>query len=1018
MAKAKSSAQRLLESGIHPAWRRADADLIRPLTTRLIEAAVPGSEIDAAAAVPVVLREIQRVTKAIQELRDGHETFNQRHAVLLSELEKQENILAYAKELGAGIKQLKGDRKAFKRFHGHDAMVARFAREHGDLQRELAFLAERAGILAQEAIGGARSPNDLWQQLSLESQLAPLLEFDGDPRVPKAAFKGLGAALLGLPCDERERSLSRKPLQAIYRAALDRERETWLQCEAVSLLKDAAPDSFTKVLEQRLGEPDGEDDFFVRRRLVSLLAEEKSWREHWFPKLVHDPQPFVRQEVANQLRYEIPLLTTLVREDGEPAVRASALLAIERFQEVVPVAELLCQALRDEKDPYVLRVAIKVAAGRPLSLASEEQAVWREIMLPALRRLHLQTSTILVRRWAAQARERLWCTTDPNHHALATKVSRAAREIAPGKTGKFQDASLGDLDDATLGRVLSVAVQDDFGLDVSRKGKRFRFVRGHRFGFRFWRFWHEIRNPSPDKRQAFRHTVGRIFEGDIRVPSALLSEMSLTKVPGEPFTISEEGGWRPYLPLVDELVSCLDENSYQKPLRIVTSEGITVVRPPKSPHAKWRAHLKLIKRFPELARLRNSEESGTYIAAARQIGFECEFQAFPEESADDSIAKSYSHARLLSIAWIDPEIWNRIRSYFYSVYENSLSQLFIFLAGATAFFGGRHIYLNQRFFHLRNRIPVVVGGWGTRGKSGTERIKAALFNGLGHRMVSKTTGCEAMFLYADTFGKTHELFLFRPYDKATIWEQVNIVNLASKLGSHVFLWECMGLTPSYIEIIQRQWMKDDIATIVNTYPDHEDLQGPAGVNIPQVMTYFVRKNGHVITSEQQMTPILETEAHRLESRFDHVGWLEPGLITPDILDRFPYAEHPNNIALVAELGHQLGVPYDFSLKEMADRVVPDLGVLKVYPPARITGRRLQFVNGCSANERFGALGNWTRLDFDKQEGTGGVDLGRGQQPRRPYCPVPCLCQHCGRRHFYRSDLSNRFESRGYGRIHP
>ena len=33
----------------------------------------------------------------------------------------------------------------------------------------------------------------------------------------------------------------------------------------------------------------------------------------------------------------------------------------------------------------------------------------------------------------------------------------------------------------------------------------------------------------------------------------------------------------------------------------------------------------------------------------------------------------------------------------------------------------------------------------------------------------------------------------------------------------------------------------------------------------------------------------------------------------------------------------------------------------------IDGRRLQFVNGFSANERFGALGNWTRLGFDRQD---------------------------------------------------
>jgi hypothetical protein len=48
---------------------------------------------------------------------------------------------------------------------------------------------------------------------------------------------------------------------------------------------------------------------------------------------------------------------------------------------------------------------------------------------------------------------------------------------------------------------------------------------------------------------------------------------------------------------------------------------------------------------------------------------------------------------------------------------------------------------------------------------------------------------------------------------------------------------------------------------------------------------------------------------------------------------------------------------------MADRVVPDLGVLKSSPAARVRGRRLEFVNGMSANERYGCLGNWERMGF-------------------------------------------------------
>jgi len=163
-----------------------------------------------------------------------------------------------------------------------------------------------------------------------------------------------------------------------------------------------------------------------------------------------------------------------------------------------------------------------------------------------------------------------------------------------------------------------------------------------------------------------------------------------------------------------------------------------------------------------------------------------------------------------------------------------------------------------------------------------------------------------MFLHAHPFGTLREMFLFRPYDKATIWEQHALVCLADKLKCEVFLWECMGLTPAYVDILQRQWMRDDISTITNTYPDHEDIQGPAGINIPQVMTNFIPHNGSLLTTEEQMRPILQNAAKERNTRFKPIGWLEAGLLADDVLARFPYDEHPFNIALVLALGEELG----------------------------------------------------------------------------------------------------------------
>ena len=124
----------------------------------------------------------------------------------------------------------------------------------------------------------------------------------------------------------------------------------------------------------------------------------------------------------------------------------------------------------------------------------------------------------------------------------------------------------------------------------------------------------------------------------------------------------------------------------------------------------------------------------------------------------------------------------------------------------------------------------------------------------------------------------------------------------------------MGLTPEYVDVLQRQWMQDDLATITNTYPDHEDLQGPTGYNVACTIAGFVPRHSQVITTEQQMRPLLVQSCDQAQTHLRKIGWLESGLIPDDILDRFPYKEHPDNIALVAAMAEELGCPYDAALE--------------------------------------------------------------------------------------------------------
>ncbi|MBN2054769.1 hypothetical protein JW905_07595 [bacterium] len=268
--------------------------------------------------------------------------------------------------------------------------------------------------------------------------------------------------------------------------------------------------------------------------------------------------------------------------------------------------------------------------------------------------------------------------------------------------------------------------------------------------------------------------------------------------------------------------------------------------------------------------------------------------------------------------------------------------------------------------HHRNSLRYVIGGWGTRGKSGTERKKAALFHALGYDVVTKVTGSEAMFLHGAPGLDLTDMFIYRANDKASIWEQQKLTGWAARLGAEVFLWECMGLKPDFVKLLQRDWMHDDVSTLTNAVPDHENVQGPSGHDVASVMTEFFPAGGTVFTAEDQMAPLLRLGAARLGTELVEVPWWESERIADDVLRRYPYHVHPKNLALVVAMAARMGIDENLALKEIADWIVPDIGALKTFETV-YRRRRMEFANGMSANDRMSSLGNWERLGYDRQD---------------------------------------------------
>lgn len=931
----------------------------------------------------------ERIEQWFNEIEQRTLQFNEFRTNVVDSIKKEQvrrHMWDIAKVLGYSSKALKAIANNDAKWLDANAIYDRHIQTLSAIEQNITVTLQRLGDLVSFLIGFVDGDkiSDIWQALSLHHKLIRGLDYHANHHVRIAAFRCLGYSLKALRVQQHQvaHRVPANVVQYVYRCCLDDKNYLWLRVEAITLVFELDPHQFLSILTKIfVSEP--HSDLFLRARVVELLCEYPNKAEevdNAIAFVLKDPSDYVRQRFAKKvvsLPFEkaMDLLDYIIDHDDCAKVRAQAYLSLAQLSngenDTAFISSRQLKALTREQDDFALRTLLYTL----IQCALLHGTQYIEMYYQALNSRREDHPNLATRHWLAQCREHLWYIA--NGDLLDNDSQQKLQQLALGQCCRIKVPEKANRN--SLYRLLAFIGRDRYGFDVEDKGKTLRVTAGFKFGFRFWRFWYELWHSGTDKRQNHDHLKGRLYYGLVQTAPRLMAELSVTKVPGEPLMIDTESSWRDYLPLLDQVLSSLDQGWPTQALKIYSTHGITYILPPSNFFKRLYARSYIQLHFAKLAELRNykqgdSHKPNLYIERLRGLGFKIwlegylsnkkEFNGNKQGKADSQVAQFFS----VIPAPLALPSFSELQNYFYSVYQNSITQLIVFSCVATTSFLSAHIIKLLKLRRYRKSIPLVIGGWGTRGKSGTERLKAALFNAMGFSVVSKTTGCEAMFLYGPSNRPMKEMFLFRPYDKASIWEQVFVTELSSKLGADVFLWECMGLNPRYVDIIQNQWMNDDLSTITNCYPDHEDLHGPAGIEVPIVMQKFIPKKGFLLTSEESMLPLLQDAARRKNTALTAVNWLDVGLLCEDVIKRFPYEEHPNNIALVAKLAETLGVKSDFALKEMADNVVADLGVLKVYPTAVVRGRRLSFINGMSANERLGAIGNWQRT------GLGGFSL--------------------------------------------
>jgi poly-gamma-glutamate synthase PgsB/CapB len=895
-------------------------------------------------------------------------------------------------------------------FLDFDAYAERHARRQAELVARVRVCLLGVERLLQDLFGRLDEDDHPAVVEHLSSEEDTLFDFAVQEDYPELAWLALRAvSSLLRAAFERSESVSSRWINHLIRTAVSPKADPWRQRTALTVLA-FDPDSAVELLQGRLERPVlAKDDWFVQAhcaRLLARIAPDEALDR--FERYVDREGDAVRMAICEAVapiddERAVTLLADLARPTRPPKVRAAAgrglAQAALRGTSVGGLAvQELARAFLEEPEVGVLaraadelrRLLRSIAEDRPGEVARVAVAL-RDVL-----------------------GERLASEPDA---AVSNEITGFRLELArladadpgPGRLErKLRDLQFGevvresrDVPKETVSRAMASAARRGFGL-YARRDRLGRWVirRGERFRTRLWRVVHEMRHPAPTKRQGHRHTRARVFDGWLRAHPHSLGEVTPTTVPGERRQVGDEGGWGPYLPLVDDI---LDAQLRGSAVEITTPAGTTLVEPPAGRLRRWKNAIAISLRYREfddlrLASIQADDEArrSRFLATMRErfdtrVRFQPHFQGDPAPPslrmlvarADDQplLEGEKSPPQLpappslmLAAPTFAQEVAGILRDgaqvggkLFVELFERGgvrIQNLAIVIVALLASFLFRMVWVRITFDRWRRSIPLSIGGWGTRGKSGTERLKAALFHGLGYDVFVKTTGCEAMFIHAPRRLDALETFIYRPYDKASIWEQRDMVKLGKALGSDVFLWECMALTPRYVTILQRYWMRDDLVTLTNAYPDHEDVQGPAGIDVAETIGRFIPHKGKAITTEREMLPVFERIAAERKTELVVVDERGEFSIPDDMLERFPYREHPRNIALVAEMAEQLGIDRDYAIFAMADRVVPDLGVLKEYPAVNVLGREVRFINGCSANERAGFMNNWERMQLD------------------------------------------------------
>ncbi len=255
--------------------------------------------------------------------------------------------------------------------------------------------------------------------------------------------------------------------------------------------------------------------------------------------------------------------------------------------------------------------------------------------------------------------------------------------------------------------------------------------------------------------------------------------------------------------------------------------------------------------------------------------------------------------------------------------------------------------------HLRavNSIPNRIHVNGSRGKSSVTRLIAAGLRAGGIKTIAKTTGSAPRIIEMD--GRDQVIHRLR---SASIGEQVKLTRHFARKKPEAMVIECMAVLPQYQWVSEQKMIKSTLSIITNVRPDHLPEMGPTMEDVANSLSNTIPFNGTLLTAEMDISGELKAVADKRNTTMEIVHDYD---ISDEYINRFPYIEHKENVALAVKACESVGVDKTIALEGMI-HAKPDPGALVI--------RKLQFdkhinysVNAMAANDPHSTKKIWNNI---------------------------------------------------------